>query len=74
MEDIIRGIRNANVEIQAERRQFIKPCPADDCRGFLSSQWKCGTCNIWTCPDCHVIIGDSKDAPLTCDPNNVETA
>jgi len=60
--------------IQIERRQFIKPCPADDCRGFLSSQWKCGTCNIWTCPDCHVIIGTSKDDPHTCDPNNVETA
>jgi hypothetical protein len=76
MEDIIRGIRNANntVGVRSERRQFIKPCPADDCRGFLSSQWKCGTCNIWTCPDCHVIIGLEKEAPHTCDPNNVETA
>jgi hypothetical protein len=57
-----------------ERRQFIKPCPADDCRGFLSSQWKCGTCNIWTCPDCHMIIGATKETEHTCDPNNVETA
>lgn len=57
-----------------ERKQFIKPCPADDCRGFLSSQWKCGLCELWTCPDCHVVIGESKDAPHTCDPNNVETA
>jgi len=57
-----------------ERKQFIKPCPADECRGFLSTQWKCGLCELWTCPDCHVVIGDSKEAAHTCDPNNVETA
>jgi hypothetical protein len=74
MQEYLRGNRNvANVE-GAERRQFIKPCPVDDCRGFLSSQWKCGTCNIWTCPDCHMIIGDTKETAHTCDPNNVETA
>jgi len=57
-----------------ERRQFIKPCPVDDCRGFLSSQWKCGLCSTWCCPDCHIIIGATKDAEHTCDPNNVESA
>jgi hypothetical protein len=57
-----------------ERRQFIKPCGVDSCRGFLSTQWKCGMCETWACPDCHAIIGKSKDAPHTCDPNDVETA
>ena len=57
-----------------ERRQFIKPCGAPSCRGFLSTQWKCGMCETWACPDCHAIIGKSKDAPHTCDPNDVETA
>lgn len=65
---------DATGPLAVERRQFIKPCPADDCRGFLSSQWKCGLCTQWTCPDCHVVIGESKDAPHTCDPNDVETA
>jgi hypothetical protein len=59
---------------EKERRQFIKPCSVDDCRGFLSSQWKCGLCSTWCCPDCHMIIGATKDAPHTCDPNNVESA
>jgi len=57
-----------------ERRQFIKPCSVTDCRGYLSTQWKCGLCSTWACPDCHEIIGISKDSPHTCDPNNVETA
>ena len=56
------------------RRQFIKPCGVDSCRGFLSTQWKCGMCETWACPDCHSIIGKSKDDPHTCDPNDVETA
>ena len=57
-----------------ERRQFIKPCPVDECRGFLSTQWKCGLCSTWSCPDCHMVIGAAKDAPHVCDPNNVESA
>lgn len=57
-----------------QRRQFIKPCGVDSCRGFLSTQWKCGMCETWACPDCHSIIGKSKDDPHTCDPNDVETA
>ena len=62
------------VEGAVKRKQFIKPCPADECRGFLNIQWKCGLCSLWTCPDCHVLIGESKEITHTCDPNNVETA
>jgi hypothetical protein len=55
------------------RKQFIKPCPVDDCRGFLSSSHKCGMCETWCCADCHTIIGKSKTAAHTCDPNDVES-
>jgi hypothetical protein len=58
----------------ADRRNFIRACPQGDCRGFLSSAWKCGTCATWTCPDCHEVKGEFQDSPHTCDPNNVETA
>ena len=27
-----------------QRATFIKPCPAKDCKGFLSTAWKCGLC------------------------------
>ena len=57
-----------------ERSEFVRACPDENCRGFLSSQWKCGLCEKWTCPDCHEIKGLHRDCEHTCDPNNVETA
>lgn len=33
------------------RKKFIMSCPLD-CRGFLSTQYKCGTCQKSICSDC----------------------
>jgi len=66
------GTEGAAVD-ERTRKQFIKPCPVDDCRGFLSSQHKCGMCDTWCCADCHAIIGKSKTEAHTCDPNDVES-
>ena len=52
---------------EKERAKFIMKCPDGECRGFLSSAYKCGTCQIWFCPDCLVNKGDSKDNDHTCD-------
>jgi hypothetical protein len=56
----------------AERRKFIKACPAENCRGFLSTAWKCGTCDVRVCPDCHVIKVADEDHE--CNPADVATA
>lgn len=56
------------------RAKFIRACPEPDCRGFLSSQWKCGICEKWTCPTCHEVKGTERDVEHVCDPNNVATA
>lgn len=56
-----------NTSNQRERAKFIKACPEENCRGFLSSQWKCGICSNWFCPDCHVNKGIDREAPHTCD-------
>lgn len=56
-----------------ERAQFIMKCPDEDCRGFLSSAYKCGTCANWFCSDCLVKKGEEKDAPHTCDEKLKET-
>ena len=42
---------------------FTKPCPASECRGFLSTAWMCGFCDTKVCPDCHAIkrLGKKKD-------------
>jgi hypothetical protein len=56
------------------RREFVMKCGDENCRGFLSSAYKCGTCEKWTCSDCLVVIGPEKDAAHTCNPDTVETA
>ena len=53
---------------------FVRQCPAEGCRGFLSTQWKCGICEKWTCPECHELKGLTRDCDHKCDPNLVETA
>ena len=71
-------------EEKKERRVFIKPCPAEECRGFLSTQWKCGICEVFVCPKCHEIIGHNANVPNEdgvilkdtheCDEDAVKTA
>jgi hypothetical protein len=51
-----------------------RKCPDSECRGYLSTQWKCGLCEKWACPECHVIKGDRRDTEHTCDPDTLATA
>lgn len=60
--------------LEQEKRQFVRACPYADCKGFLSTAWKCGVCENWTCPTCHEGKGPDKDAEHTCNPDNVATA
>ena len=57
-----------------EKRKFVKKCPADGCEGFLSTQWKCGVCGVWVCPDCFEIKGYQKDVEHTCNEEAKATA
>ena len=68
------GGRAEGGRLDLEKRQFVRACPFADCKGFLSTAWKCGLCTNWTCPECHEVKGPEKDAPHVCDPNNVATA
>lgn len=54
-----------------ERHQFIRRCPADDCRGFLNHVWHCTLCDNWTCSQCHE-LKDKKNHK--CNPDNLATA
>jgi hypothetical protein len=65
---------NREEPTKKERSAFVRQCPAEGCRGFLSTQWKCGICELWTCPECHELKGSTRDGEHTCDPNNVQTA
>ena len=57
-----------------ERREFVMRCPAEECRGFLSTSYKCGTCEGWTCVDCHVPLGKDKHAEHTCNADDILSA
>ena len=60
-------------EAKTEKAKFIMKCPSTECRGFLSTAYKCGTCQLWACPDCLVIKGEEKEAEHTCDPGQKES-
>ena len=57
-----------------EVRQFTQKCPVEDCRGFLSSQWKCGTCQTYVCNECLVPKGKERDVAHTCNEDTKATA
>ena len=52
-----------------ERKKFIRKCPMEDCRGFLSTRWKCGSCDNYICNKCN----EQKEDNHVCDPDNVKT-
>lgn len=60
--------------LDEEKKQFVRACPSNSCRGFLSTQWKCGLCNIYTCSECHSLKGPNRDSEHTCVPEDIETA
>ena len=59
---------------EEKKCEFKRKCGVEGCHGFLSSAWKCGVCDTWTCPKCFEIIGKDKNCGHECDPNNVESA
>jgi len=56
-------------EKDEKRESYICPCPKNDCRGFLSTRYKCGICNTQACSDCREI----KVEDHVCDPNIIES-
>ncbi len=60
-------IDNVSDEPADERKKFIRKCPMNDCRGFLSSQWKCGSCESKICNLCN----EEKVNDHRCNPENV---
>jgi len=61
----ILNVNNSNETVEA--RKFIRKCPINDCRGFLSSRWKCGSCESFICNKCNELKEDGHE----CDPANV---
>lgn len=58
--------------IEIEKTHYVRSCPRDSCKGFLSAKWHCGVCNADVCSKCHVI--KSNEQEHTCNPDDVATA
>lgn len=67
-------VGNTRTSVATARCAFVRACPDAECRGFLSTQWKCGICEKRTCNKCHEIIVANNETAHTCDPGNVATA
>jgi hypothetical protein len=66
----IRKLRyGSNNKEEEKEKIFTRPCPVEDCRGFLSKALKCGVCSVYSCKDCHLV----KEEDHKCDPNLVAT-
>jgi len=61
----------ANPGEAVAKRKFVRACPANGCKGFLSTAWKCGLCEANVCSKCHEVKTGDEHA---CDPNSVATA
>ena len=75
----IRNLRNRRIvssdeELSKERKKFVRRCTVENCKGYVSSVWKCGLCSNWICPNCFESKGQNQDTPHTCNPDTVETA
>jgi hypothetical protein len=68
----IRVIKTGKEEV--ERQKFIMPCQKSDCKGFLSTAYKCGVCKDYCCPQCFAILGETKDEEHVCKDSDIETA
>lgn len=71
IKDCMENRTQARERTAVEPRQFLKACPADECRGFLSTQWKCGLCHVKVCSKCHII---KTEEDHECHPDDVATA
>jgi hypothetical protein len=52
------------------KKVFTMPCVYNDCKGMLSTEYKCGICDKYTCKDCHEPLQDEHK----CNPDTVATA
>lgn len=63
---IVHYERHNNNRKEKTQVQFIKACPSDTCRGFLSTAYKCGTCEKFFCPDCNEVKQSRNDETHIC--------
>ena len=52
-------------------QQFVHRCADSDCNGFVSSAWKCATCDKHTCAHCRELKASRDDEAHVCNPDTL---
>jgi hypothetical protein len=52
-------------------QQFVHRCADSDCNGFVSSAWKCATCDKHTCAHCRELKAARDDDAHVCNPDTL---
>ncbi len=53
-------------EPEKTKVEFHRKCMHDGCNGWLSTAWRCGVCENYTCATCYANKGKERDADHTC--------
>lgn len=56
-------------EVVKEKREFIMNCQSTGCKGFLSTKYKCGLCEKYTCSACLLV----KEEGHECNADDIST-
>jgi hypothetical protein len=66
--------RSEEEKKEEEKKRFVRRCTRDGCKGFLSTAWKCGMCEWYSCSKCFAVKGEAHDVAHECKKEDVETA
>ncbi len=76
IEGTLRDIAGAEYAAETMPRRevvFNRPCPYPECRGYVSSAWKCGLCERYSCSRCHEPKNGRDDPDHVCNEDTVAT-
>ena len=71
--NMITIITNLEEKVKTEevKRNYIRSCPNNSCRGFINEEWNCGLCGTKMCKKCFEQVEDEKTHK--CDQNIIES-
>ena len=64
-------MRNGPTQDTDSADSFIHHCADSNCNGFVSSAWKCATCEKYTCAHCREVKAARDDPDHVCNPDSV---
>ena len=56
-----------------KKEEFVRACPVETCRGFLSIALKCGICDVYACKHCLLPKNGRNDTEHQCNQDTVAT-